>query len=181
MAQQSPLGDLDEFVQAPLSAPPSVLADIATLQETVKRHDLRFTGLEQGLAKVFDNVMGKMAELSRDLHSPAPPPSRGGPPRRSYRPSALVAIGTMSLATLVGAKATTLATAKGLHSPSFPYKNREKFKEPCNTPPSATSPWLSCGSSTLLTIPHRALTKPSITSTVGVSAVQKLKTCKLQF
>ena len=86
MTQQSPLGDLDEFIQAPISTPPSVLVDIATLQETVKRHDLRFTGLEQGMAKGFENGMGEMAEISRDLGSSAPPPSRGGPPRRSYAP-----------------------------------------------------------------------------------------------
>ena len=63
MSQQTPIGD-HNFVQAPISAPNtshtcSVLADIATLQETVKRHDLRFTGLEQGMSKGFENMIEK--------------------------------------------------------------------------------------------------------------------------
>ena len=127
MNQQGPVGDID-YVQAPISAPgpnQSMLSDIATLQETVKKHDRRLTTLVQTVVKGFDTVLKNMAEMSRKLDSP--PSSRGGPPpRRSFGPRRSLSDVTCYAC---GFKGHYARDCKGTSFSALPAQKQEEVKQ----------------------------------------------------
>ena len=88
MNGQAPLGSYEaSYMQAPLIESPAsatVLADIATLQETVRSHGARTTGLETTLAAGFDSMLRR---IDQKFESATISPVRSsGPPRRSFGP-----------------------------------------------------------------------------------------------
>ena len=101
-----------------------VLADIATLQETVKQHNLRITSLDQTAAKGLDSVLKNLAEISRKFDSPSPP-SRGGPPRRSFGPRRNLSDVTCYTC---GAKGHYARDCKGTSWSSLPVKKQEEVQ-----------------------------------------------------
>ena len=85
---QAPVGNYEyNLVQAPTAeslAPASVLADIETLQETVKAHGARMTGPEPTLSVDFDAMLKR---IDKKFDATTTSPVRGsGPPRRSFGP-----------------------------------------------------------------------------------------------
>ena len=84
----NPVGSYEtSYVQAPLIESPAsanVLADIATLQETVRNHGARMTGMETTLAAGFDSMLRRIGQKFEA--ATISPVRNSGPPRRSFGP-----------------------------------------------------------------------------------------------
>ena len=133
---QAPLGNYDSnFVQAPLAespAPATVLADTAALQETVRSHGTRMTGLETTLAAGFHS-MRMLRRIHQKFEAATFSPVRSsGPPRRSFGPRRNLQEATCYAC---GQKGHYARDCKGASFSTLPSRKQEEITGALNNAP----------------------------------------------